>query len=199
MVFIFHHSLMDTKSAISHYDFLEAYMNECETSDIVRCPSDDLIPPIEDLYTLSVSEGYLRSHEKYVEPPPNSWKGSPQFTPLNTRFSSLWLSYDEPETLITLSLSEKEKSSVTAVLHTLIAKCIFAVLPPVYTTLQSDCAMSLRKFLPEPVTPFTLGCYVGSLSLTYERASSLNWDEARRTKMSIECIMPQRGSDMSVR
>ncbi|KAJ5410651.1 Alcohol acetyltransferase [Penicillium crustosum] len=199
LVFMFHHSLMDTKSALSFHNELEGYMAQydgLEQSDTVSSPSDALIPPIEDLYTLSVSQEFLQSQEKDSEPSPDSWTAAPQFTPVKTRFSSLWLS--EVDTKVLIALSKKEQTSVTATLQVLIATCIFSVLPSTYHTLQGDCAVSLRGFLTEPVTATTLGCYVGSLSVIYRRKPSFDWNETRRTKVAIEYAMAQKGGDMPV-
>ncbi|KAJ6178288.1 Alcohol acetyltransferase [Penicillium mononematosum] len=199
LVFIFHHSLMDTRSALSFHDELEGYMAQysgLETSDTVYSPSLALIPPLEGLYRLPVSQEFFQSQENYTEPSPDSWTGAAQFRPVKTRFSSLWLSGVDTEALI--ALSKKERTSVTAALQALIATCIFSVLPSRYHTLQGDCAVSLRKLLPEPVTASTLGCYVGSTSTTYHRKPSFNWDEARRTKVTIEDAMARKGGDMPV-
>lgn len=199
LVFIFHHSLMDTKSALSFHDEMEGYMAQyagVEPSETVYCLPGDLVPPLEELYALPVSREFLRSQDEYSEPTPDSWTAAPQFTPVTTRFSSLWLSDVDTKMLITLS--RKEQTSVTAALQTLIATCIFSVLPSKYRTLQGDCAVSLRKFLPEPVTATTLGCYVGSSSTTYHRMSYFDWDEARRTKIAIEHTMARKGCDMQV-
>jgi hypothetical protein len=199
LVFMFHHSLMDTKSALSFHDELEGYMAQyvgIETSEAVNSPSGALVPPLEGLYTLSVSQDFLQSQEKYSEPSADNWTGAPQFTPVKTRFSSLWLS--EADTNALIALSKKEQTSVTAMLQVLVATSIFSVLPSTYHTLQGDCAVSLRKFLPEPVTTTTLGCYVGSSSTTYRRKPSFDWNEARRTKVAIEHAMAQKGGDMPV-
>ncbi|CAG8908817.1 unnamed protein product [Penicillium egyptiacum] len=200
LVFIFHHSLMDTKSALSFHAELERHMAQysgLETSDAVYSPSIALIPPLEGLYTIPVSQEFLRSQKKYSEPSPDSWTATPQFTPVKSRFSSLWLS--EADTNVLIALSKKEQTSVTATLQVLIATCIFSVLPSTYHTLQADCAVSLRKFLPEPITESTLGCYVGSTSTTYQRRPSFDWGEARRTKVAIEHAMARKGGDMPVR
>ena len=190
---------MDTQSALSFHSELEAYMAQyagLEPNDTIYSPSYALIPPLEGLCTLPVSREFLQSQEKDNEPSPNSWTAAPQFTPVKTRFSSLWLS--EVYTKLLITLSKKERTSMTATIQALIATCIFSVLPATYLTLQGDCAVSLRRFLPEPVTATTLGCYVGSLSTTYHREPSFNWDESRRTKVAIEHAMAQKGGNMPV-
>ncbi|KAJ5693605.1 hypothetical protein N7536_004017 [Penicillium majusculum] len=199
LVFVFHHSLMDTQSALSFHNELEGYMAQyagLEPSDTVSCPSNALIPPLEDLCTLSVSREFLESQEKDSELSPDCWTAAPQFTPVKTQFSSLWLS--EVDTKVLVTLSKKEQTSVTATIQVLIATCIFSVLPASYHTLRGDCAVSLRRFLPEPVTTTALGCYVGSLSTTYHRKPSFNWNESRRTKVAIQHVMAQKGGNMPV-
>lgn len=199
LVLIFHHSLMDTKSALSLHDQLEGCMAQysgIESSDTLNGFDGALVPPLEELYNLPVSEEFLRSQEEYSEPSHDCWTGTPQFTPVKTRFSSLWLS--DVDTRMLMTLSKKEHTSVTAALQALIASCISSVLPSTYRTLHADCAVSLRNFLPEPVTTTTLGCYVGSSSTTYHRMPSFDWDEARRTKIAIEHTMAQKGGDMPV-
>jgi hypothetical protein len=148
------------------------------------------------LYKLPVSQDFLLAQEKYHEPSPDSWTGAPQFAPVKTHFSSLWLS--EAETKGLTAMSKTEQTSVTAALQTLIAMSLFSVIPPTYHTLQADCAVSLRRFLPKPVTATTLGCYVGSLSTTYCRLKCFDWGEARRAKMSINHAMAKKGGDMLV-
>ncbi|KAJ5691896.1 hypothetical protein N7462_001319 [Penicillium macrosclerotiorum] len=71
LVFIFHHSLMDTKSALSFHEELEEYIaqyNGLEPSETIYSPTDALIPPLEDLYKLPVSQNFLQAQEKYHEP-----------------------------------------------------------------------------------------------------------------------------------
>lgn len=199
LVFVFHHALMDTKSALSFHEELEECIAEyagLEPSDTIYSPSHALFPPLEELHTLPVSQEFLQSQEKHHEPSPDSWTGSPQVTPVKTRFSSLWLS--ETETRRLAAASKKKHTSITAALQTLITAGLFSVLPSKYRKMQADCAVSLRRFLPEPVTATTLGCYVGSLSMTYHRMPSFDWAEARRTKVNIEQAVAKKGGDMPV-
>ena len=202
IAFVFHHALMDTRSALSLHEELEAHMNEFNGAcgrvtpqDFIKTSSNDLIPPLEELYELPVSQEFVRSQENSSEPGTDSWTGSPQSLPVKTRFSSLWLSTSETKAIA--AQSKKEGSSVTAALQTLVASCLFAILPQEYNRLQADCAVSLRGFLPQPVTVTTLGSYAGVVSTVYQR-SSFDWNEARRTKTEITQAMARKGSDMSV-
>ncbi|KAE8361082.1 hypothetical protein BDV27DRAFT_167193 [Aspergillus caelatus] len=199
LMLIVHHSLMDTQSALSVHEELEGLMSQdarYEPDDTIDTPSASLLPPLEDLYTLTVSQEFLESQNAHQEPPPDSWTAVPQSTPVRTRFSSLLLS--TAETMGLAAMSKKEQTSVTAALQTLIASSIFSALPSRYRTLQADCAVSLRRFLPEPIRATSLGCYVGSLSMTYGRMVSFNWTEARHTKTIIDQELAKGASDMPV-
>ncbi|KAL2842401.1 alcohol acetyltransferase [Aspergillus pseudoustus] len=200
LVFIFHHSLMDTKSAMSFHEELERYMAEDDGSDlvidVVETPPMPLLPSLEELYTLAVSEEFAGSQEMPSMPVPDSWTAAPQTVPVKTCFSSLWLSTAQSRKL--KNMSRKEKTSVTAALQTLIAASLFSVLPLRYHTLQTECAVSLRRFLQDPVTGTSLGCYVGTLSIPYSRIPSFTWSEARRTKEIIEQVIAKKGGDMPV-
>jgi Alcohol acetyltransferase len=200
LVFTFHHSLMDTKSALSFHEELNGYMAAYSGSEssinTIRSPSGPLLPPLEDLCDLSVSSGFLRDQQNYQGPPPDTWTAAPQFLPVKTRFSSSWLSEAETKRLATMS--KKQHSSVTAALQTLIATSLFSVIPTEYQTIQADCAVSLRRFLPSPITNNSLGCYVGSLSVIYPRMPFFDWSEARRSKAAIEQALAKKGGDMPV-
>jgi NRPS condensation-like uncharacterized protein len=174
-------------------------MNEgtaVEGVDIIQTPSIPLLPPLEDLHPLSASVHILRSQGAPQEPSHDSWTGAPQSVPVKTKFLSLWLSKAATSGLVTKA--KEERSSVTAALQAMIADSLFTALPRTYQTLRADCAVSLRPFLPEPITDKSLGCYVGSLSVVYSRMESSDWGEARRTKGIIEEIMAKKGSDMLV-
>ncbi|KAE8379873.1 hypothetical protein BDV26DRAFT_303344 [Aspergillus bertholletiae] len=199
LVFIFHHSLMDTQSALYVHEELENFMSQssrCDPDDTIDTPSAALLPPLEDLHTLTVSQEFLETQAANPEPLPDSWTAAPQSTPVRTRFSSLWLS--TAETAALAAISKKEQTTVTAALQTLIASSIFSVLPSAYRTLQADCAVSLRRFLPHAVTATSLGCYVSSTSMAYGRMASFNWGEARRTKTMIDQELAKEASDMPV-
>ncbi|KAF7592547.1 hypothetical protein BBP40_012771 [Aspergillus hancockii] len=186
-------------SALSFNEELEQYM--CQGSgdeypDVIDTPSTALLPPLESLHTLPVSEEFRLSQEMHHDPSLERWTGAHQSIPVRTRFSSLWISPAETNRLA--AVSKAERTSVTATLQTLIATSMFSVLPPSYRELQVDCAMSLRRFLSSPITATSLGCYVGSLSMKYPRMPSFTWSEARRTKTIVEQVVRSKGCDLAV-
>ncbi|KAJ4209498.1 Alcohol acetyltransferase [Fusarium falciforme] len=80
----------------------------------------------------------------------------------------------------------------------LIAGAFFRVLPSEYSVVQGDCAVSLRRFLPDYIDQRSAGCYVGSLSEVYNRESQSIWRDAKRTKKTINETLQLRGADMPV-
>lgn len=200
LIFVFHHSLMDTQSAHSFHQELEEYMHRYSGQDLpvntVICPSTTLLPPLEGMCNLSISDSFHLSQSTYHEPSPESWTGAPQSTPVKTRFGSIWLT--EKDTRVLRNSSIRNKCSVTATLQALLAHSIFAALPSQYTILQGDCAVSLRRFLPQPIEATSLGCYVGSLSVVYHRKPTFDWDDAFHTKKAIRETLAMEGRDMPV-
>jgi hypothetical protein len=200
LIFVFHHSLMDTQSAHSFHQELEQYMGQYSGQklpvDTVPCPHTTLLPSLEEICNLHISDTFHLSQSTYHEPSSEAWNGAPQSLPVKTRFSSI--SFAERETRDLRKFSEKHQSSVTATLQALLAHSIFSSLPSQYTILQGDCAVSLRRFLPQPIEATSLGCYVGSLSVTYNKKFSFNWNDARRTKRTISETLAGKGRDMPV-
>ena len=72
----------------------------------------------------------------------------------------------------------------------------FTVLPLSYTKINGECAISLRDFLPDPVSSSSIGCYVGSFSQSYDRPTTSIWEDARRTKEIIRGIMTNGAPDI---
>jgi len=200
LILVFHHSIMDTKSALSLHQELEENLNQyfdsSSSRDTLFCPDTALLPSLEDLYEFPISPSFCLSQSTYSEPSSESWTAAPQAIPVKTRFSSFLFS--ESETREIKVMSKLYQSSVTATLQALIAQSIFVSLPSEYTILQGDCAVSLRRFLPMPITCTSLGCYVGSLSVIYHRRQSFDWKEAHRTKAAIAEAVAGKGRDMQV-
>lgn len=195
----FHHSLLDTQSAvIIHQDLEYALVSNDKGAamETVEGSQKTLLPPLESMVDLPTSPDFVRGQQSLGEPPQNWWSGEPQTLPVQTRFSSVWI----PSASFT-SLRRKCKEqgvTLTAALMSLIAGAFFRVLPPEYTVVQGDCAVSLRRFLPDYIDQRSAGCYVGSLSEVYNRESQSIWRDAKRTKKTIDETLQLRGADMPV-
>ena len=196
--FIFHHCLADTQSALVFHEDLEDALSNPSLNpsiEVVSITILDLLPPLENLLELSLSYKFLDRQRTYRTPSPDTWTAAPQSVPVKSRFTSLWLPSATTQNL--QRMAKNERSSMTAMLQSLLAASIFHILPLSYTTLTADCAVSLRRWLQHPINKSSIGCYVGSFSQTYTR-SSFSWDEARKTKITIDKVMDNPGADMSV-
>ncbi|KAI8676476.1 hypothetical protein NCS56_00535300 [Fusarium sp. Ph1] len=195
----FHHSLLDTQSAVIIHQDLEYALasNESGTAmKMVGRSQEILLPPLESMVDLPITPDFVRGQQSLGEPPKNWWSGKPQTLPVQTRFSSVWI----PSASFT-SLRQRCKDqgvTLTATLMSLIAGAFFRALPPEYSVIQGDCAVSLRRFLPDDIDQRSAGCYVGSLSEIYNRESQSIWKDAKRTKKTIDETLQLRGADMPV-
>lgn len=199
LCFCFHHSLLDTQSAaIVHQDLEYALASDDNgtTTETLEGSQQTLLPPLESMVDLPTSPEFVRGQQSLGEPPENWWSGKPQTLPVKTRFSSVWISQSS---FTSLRQKCKEQGvTLTAALMSLIAGAFFRVLPSEYSVIQGDCAVSLRRFLPDYIDQRSAGCYVGSLSDVYNRESQSIWKDAKRTKKIIDETLQLRGADMPV-
>ncbi|PLB47909.1 hypothetical protein P170DRAFT_476562 [Aspergillus steynii IBT 23096] len=196
LCFCFHHALADTKSALVFHEDLEHELSaagEGAFTTLVAASQAPLLPNIEAIHELPISPQYLAS-QKVSSHPPEKWSGAPQCLPVRTRVSSMWLA---SATLADLKKQcRDQKTTITALMMSLIARSFFDVLPAEYTRIQGDAAMSLRSILPLPITSRSMGCYIATFDEQYARNSESVWQEARRTKETIDRAVRGQGADM---
>ncbi|KAK1139638.1 Alcohol acetyltransferase [Aspergillus melleus] len=197
LCFCFHHALADTKSALVFHEDLEHELSKPGDGafvTIIAASQAPLLPNIEAIHNLPISPRYLASQQQDSHRTPETWSGAPQNLPVRTRVSSMWI---PSATLADVKQQCKvQKTTVTALLMSLIARSFFHVLPAEYTSIQGDSAMSLRHFLPLPITSHSMGCYIGTFNEQYMKTSESVWQDARRTKMTIDRAVGTQGADM---
>ena len=189
--FFFHHCICDTKSALVFHEAVEAALNapvNVESPNRIRTPDLPLLPPMD---------AFVKRRSKPSSPPtqeqlPNIWSGAVQFLPVKTQFTSLWLSAEQTKRLA--SSSKQHGLSLTATLQAMIVAALFKQLPSEYTAIKVDCAVSLRGWFPSPVTAHSMGCFVDTFAETYHRGP-FSWDEARRTRKTIDKVVQQQHGD----
>lgn len=189
--FVFHHCIADTKSALAFHEAIEAALatpGEPNADRTIRAPNMALLPPVDAFLDRDTSTSPSTPQEQ----PPTTWTGAVQFTPVRTKFRSLWLSAATTKQLV--DVTKQQRISLTAALQTMLAAAVFRRLPPAYTAIKVDCPLSLRSWLPPPVTATSMGCFIDSFSETYHRGP-FTWDEARRTKETIARVVRQRRGD----
>ncbi|KIX01499.1 uncharacterized protein Z518_09225 [Rhinocladiella mackenziei CBS 650.93] len=207
--FFFHHCIADTKSALVFHQSVEnalAHPNResQENSDgIVRTMEMDLLPPLDDFLDKGSPSLITRSmdQEQHAQPQSsstntNTWTGPAQVVPVTTKFRSLRASSITSSKL--LETGKKRGLSLTSTLQSMLAAALFECLPPQYTSIKIDCAVSLRQWLPTPVTETSMGTFVDIFGETYSRESeqaTFSWDDARRTQRAISNVMQRRKGD----
>jgi hypothetical protein len=91
-------------------------------------------------------------------------------------------------------MSKQKHVSLTATLQTTLAAALFRILPKEYNVIKVDCPVSLRPWLPYPVTADSMGCFIDSFSVNYHRGP-FSWHEAQRTKDVISAVLQEKGAD----
>lgn len=221
-VFIFHHSICDTRSALLfHQNFTEAFTRaeaELQTSSAqlinhLVTPSEVAMPPsIESLISFSLSHTFKRTFisgaQNPTPVPDHVWTGEPAFLPVRTRFQSLCISASATGRLV--GACKENETTVTAAIQTAAASVLFSLLPPAFTTLNCDGAISFRHLLPNPpISSSMMGVFVRPFSHHYQReglsgrggkshgdadgssssrdsTASSFWSEARRSRQHLK-------------
>lgn len=203
VVFVFHHAIGDgTSGKAFHQTFLRALGSTGDsekTKSVIESPSTPLLPNIERISSMSLSFLYLGKKlfqaKIYSRRPPGLWSGSKIMAPTQTRvrlvpFSKLLVS-------AVRDLCRAQKTTVTALLQTVVARALFANIPDSFTRLVCTGALSCRRWLPE-ITDDMIGVWVQGFEETYHRDTvSALWDEARRSRKTIESVIKMKGKDSS--
>ncbi|OAT12289.1 hypothetical protein BDBG_07649 [Blastomyces gilchristii SLH14081] len=211
--FIFHHAIGDGTSGMAfHKTFLRALhleLSSAESSDQVDCtivsPNIPLLPNIEALHPMTVSIPFLLSilfREKiWNKQDPNLWTGSKITMPLENEIRLLVLS--ESQTLSFRDLCRKNKTTITAALHTLVAGAVFLNVSAHYSRLRCVGALSNRRWLVERISDDSMGVFVQNLHDSYHREKFFDqsgnfkfpWDEAVRSRKTIEDTINMKGKN----
>ncbi|KAL2435032.1 putative alcohol acetyltransferase crmB [Exophiala dermatitidis] len=210
--FVFHHAIGDGTSGLAfHRTFHEALsqaasadpnLDKQETNSVIPSPSIPLLPNIEALHPMPVSLLYVLSilfREKIwsARRDPGLWTGSKIHTPLKTRVRHLAFSASNTRGFI--DACRAHDTTVTAALQTLIAGVLFSHLPSNFTTLKCNGAISVRRWLPDMIDDDSMGVYVQNLAEDYSRnkfhTETLPWDEARRSRRTIEQVLSLKGKN----
>lgn len=198
--FCFHHSLMDTKSAIVFQQALERAMTHVTSShppDVISLPSKPLLPSAEELHTFPVCPSFIATQKAESDPPANVWSGGVQRVPVKTRVHSFWTT--EMVTHRLMARCREKKTSVTSLLMALLAESFFHEVPSDFTTVYGECAMSIRRFMPDIIDDDSMGVFIGVFRQGYERGNGVHsvWDDSTRTKRTMDGVIAKNGADQS--
>ncbi|KAF9249291.1 hypothetical protein DTO013E5_8481 [Penicillium roqueforti] len=208
VAFVYHHAIGDgTSGKAFHRTFLRA-LGVTESSDqtisIVKSPNLPLLPNIEEVHPMSFSLLYLAKkiiQEKvYSRRPTGLWTGSKVLLPTQTRLRLVPFSR-----LLVKAVRDRcrqESTTITALLQTIVARSIFAHIPPEFTRLACTGALSSRRWLPDFITDESMGVWVQDYEETYSRATvapseGFPWAEARRSRKTIQSVLKMKGKNAS--
>ncbi|KAE8445459.1 hypothetical protein EG329_013349 [Mollisiaceae sp. DMI_Dod_QoI] len=193
--FIFHHSLGDgTSGLVFHKDFLSALQDPYPTlaSSIVYPSKTDLLPNLELLHSLPIPP----AKPKYK--PTNLWSGEMVSMPTRSNFRSLYLS--QPITQQFVQTCKAQSTTVTATIPVIVATALLKNLDTQFQELECTLPVSLRRWMPAPITEDSFGVWIDAFSQYYRREnlSAFSWDESRRSRQTINEYLRSGGGSINV-
>ncbi|CAI7670078.1 unnamed protein product [Penicillium crustosum] len=209
VAFVYHHAIGDgTSGKAFHQTFLRA-LGSMDSSDrtksIIKSPRVPLLPNIELVHSMSLSLFYLARKifqaKIYSRRPTGLWTGSKVLVPSQTRLRLVPFSK-----LLVGAIRDRcrqEGTTITALLQTIVARSIFAHIPPEFTQLACTGALSSRRWLPDIITDESMGVWVQDYEETYSREivapseGSFPWEEARRSRKTIQSVLQMEGKNAS--
>ncbi|KAJ5092510.1 hypothetical protein NUU61_007380 [Penicillium alfredii] len=209
--FVFHHAIGDGNSGKAfHTTFVRALhaVMSTETKSLIKSPQTPLLPNIEAVHPLPLSFFYLAKKVFQAKiwsggREPGLWTGSKIQPPSPTHLRLVPFPKQLVESLI--NRCRQERTTITAVLQTVVARSLFANLPAEFSRLNCSGALSCRRWLPDIITDDSMGVWVQDYSETYSRDNlalpsntSFPWTEAQRSRQTIEAALAQQGRDCGV-
>ncbi len=201
LCYFFHHSIGDTKSALVFHQALEAALNspvEGEPVSKVETSRLPLLPPLD--YFVDTPATGCSNESQSQEQPDKVWTGAVQSLPVQTRFRSLWLTTDHTSRF--LHVCKINRVSLTAALQAMLVGALFSKLPREYRTVKTDCAISLRDWLPDPIDADSMGVFVDTFFETHQRPAlqdrpkcAFSWAMAKETGKRIDRVVQERKGD----
>lgn len=151
IAFIFHHCLADGQSGVEFHRWLAdvlCHLPIAKLESIIDSPKTPMVLQLERLHKSSSTDGQPNSTghaSSPSDPVRNLWAGEKQTLPVRSRFRSMHVSNEMSDKLV--AQCRANGTSVTATMQTLIAASLFSFLPENVTSVNFDCAISLRRWL----------------------------------------------------
>jgi hypothetical protein len=209
-VFVYHHTIGDGSSGKAFHRTFARALREVqsspsgETRNLVIPPTSPLLPNLEQVMPLPVSIWYLAKEllNDKIGPrdDPLVWTGSRITVPLVNQIRHLSLSRSTTARL--RKACQLSGTTITAALQIMTAGIVFNHLPATFKKLRCSGSISLRRWLPDPITDDSIGVWVQGYEEIYKRdnfkGQDLPWNEAKRSKQTIEEVLKRKGRDQSV-
>lgn len=207
-VFVYHHVIGDGISGKAfHHTFLRALGALCspdQTKSHIKPPQIPILPNIELMHPMPLSLPYLAKKffqaKIFSRRHSSLWAGSKIMAPTQNRLRLIPFS----KLLMTAvrGRCRQEKTTITALLQTVVARSIFAHIPTEFSRLACTGALSSRRWLPS-ITDEAMGVWVQDYEESYSRTAVLKadgsfpWEETRRSRKTIQSVLGMRGKNAS--
>ncbi|EFQ99877.1 hypothetical protein MGYG_02889 [Nannizzia gypsea CBS 118893] len=211
--YFWHHAIGDGSSGKAfHKSLLVALKSVCSSStaastvkSVVESPKTPLLPTLEETCPMPMSFFFILSvwfRAKIWAPArdPALWAGSKMVTPLQNCIRHLVVS--KRDATVFREVCRENKATVTAGLQTVLAQALFKQIPEQYTKLTCEGAISARRWLTDPsITDDSIGVWVHGYHEEYSRDNvcksdnAFSWDEARRSKQTLDAVLSRRGKN----
>ena len=193
--FIYHHALGDGASGlVFHQDFLSALSSGSSPleSNIVYLQKQDLLPNLELAHPLPLPISAA------PHTPKGLWSGEKVRMPTSGHFQSLVVS--EESTALLVQSCRKEGATITAAISVIVATSLMSIIPSKFQELECTVAVSLRRWLADPIDSNSMGVWMDAFSQYYRRenVSQFNWQEVRRSRELITEYLQSGGERISV-
>lgn len=175
-------------------DFLSALQNPSPAlkGNIVYPPKADLLPNLELLLPLQAPNAKPKHFST------NLWSGEKVSMPTSSHFRSLHLSPSATRDFV--QACKAQSTTVTATIPVIIATMLMKLIPTDFEELECTVPVSLRRWMPAPITDNSFGVWIDAFSQYYHRSniSEFSWDEARRSKETIKEYLRTEGKSINV-
>ncbi|KAF7595007.1 hypothetical protein BBP40_007608 [Aspergillus hancockii] len=210
LVFVFHHAIADgTSGKVFHRSFLRelqsmSTLTAAEVKQVIPSPSVPLLPNWEAAHPCPVSYLYLATElfkaKVYNPRDKGLWTGSKIIAPLETKINHIVIPAPQSSTI--KDRCRENKTTITAVLQTIVARALFAHLPDSATKVKCSGAMSTRRWIADHVTDDSMGVWVQEYHQDYIRnelsgSSSFPWAVTVRSRATIQKALSMEGYDAS--
>lgn len=206
--FVFHHGIADgTSGKAFHKTFLEtlhtAAESSAETKQVVTSPTVPLLPNFEAVHPMTLSipyiAGVLFKEKIWSWREPGLWTGSEIRIPLETHMRHIVI----PKSVAAAfkQICRPHNTTITAALQVLFARALFVQVPEAVSQITCNGPLSTRRWLPNIITDDSIGVWIQEYNESYMRTSlagdSFPWDEATRSRQTIESVLSLQGKNSS--
>ena len=200
--FVYHHSLGDGASGKAFHKSFLSSISDTDfvplSSTIVPSFGGPILPALETLHPLPLSFMTIVKelyNSIFTSASQGLWSGASITAPLVSQFRSLSIPLETTSQF--LAACRREGATITTTLQSLMAASLFNCIPEFYSELTCAVPVSLRRWLPPPISEDSMGVWIASVEELYLRCD-FSWGETRRSRQKITDFLARYGRDTNV-